>query len=139
MGRLSRLSLLIVAFLLLCGSGVALAQSFPETGVHTSPTGIRHGCPGDPGCIGADDYYREAYSRTVTDERMSYATLDILRVEDRRSVGSAECISTNDYSCLRVDLWYPTASEPECRFLTAHIVRDRLVDDPPMPVATGPC
>jgi hypothetical protein len=129
----------VVASLIIFGCSVAFAQPFPETGVHTSPTGIRHGCPGDPGCVGGDDYYREAYSRTVTDEAMSYTTLDVLRADDLTSVGSAECISVGDQSCLRVDLWYATGNEPECKFLTAHYVRDRLVEDPPMPVATGAC
>lgn len=139
MWRRSRFGLPIVACLIVCASGVAVAQSFPETGVHTSQSGIRHGCPGDPGCIGAEDFYREAYSRTVTDEPMSYATLDVLRVDDLNSVASIECISDDEQSCLRVDLWFATGDEPECKFLTAHYVRDRLVEDPPMPVAAGPC
>jgi hypothetical protein len=129
----------VVTTLVILGCSVAYAQSFAETGVHTSPTGIRHGCPADPGCVGEDDDYREAYSRTVTDEPMSYAILDVLRADDRASVASVECVSTEEEICLRLDLWYATGGEAECKFLTAHYVRDRLVEDPPMSVSGGPC
>jgi len=128
----SRIGALAGVLLLLVQVGTTYALS---TGYHTV-SGIRHGCPSDPGCVGTEDNIRHGYSRAIDGTpRMSGATVSIHRASDRSRVAKQTC----SY-CRRLDVKKTLQSmDRECKYVTFHYVSGRLAGDPMMPVAAGWC
>ena len=111
----------------------SIVQGYHESGYHTTGERIRHGCPGDPGCVGnpAGDHNRVAYSRTtVTGDYMGAAWV-LIRAASSHEIVDASSSCT---SCRRIQVEYETGSAPECRFVTDHWVRGRLAWHSPMPM-----
>jgi hypothetical protein len=139
--RRIRISLLVVASLIVFGGGAVAAQSFASTGYHTAGRpGVQHGCPSDPGCLGREDDVRKAFSMAITGTSSMYKpTVGIGRASSTTTLASQSCLFPSS-SCRRVDIKRTlNASDRECKYVSYHYVPNRLTNDPRMPVAAGPC
>lgn len=136
---LGRTRLILVMFILswvvvvpfAYNEGISGGEAAHAYGVQYHTTNaIKHGCPIDPGCLGANDYagdyVRVGYNRhTVDGQTMGQSWVS---VNDYPWEGGAQHHYDSCWGCVRGQVVWDTNPDWECRFATNHVVSNPDVD-----------